>query len=126
MDRRAFIAGTLALLAAPLGAKAQPTRVYRVGVVHQGGVYQQSVDGLRDGLRELGLEDGKQVAFDIRDTKPDAKAIEAAAKSLEAAKVDLIVSIGSLPTLTVKRATQSVWIVFYAGADPVKLALVES
>ena len=38
MDRRTFLAGTGAiLLAAPLAAEAQQTRVHRVGVVHQGG-----------------------------------------------------------------------------------------
>ena len=117
---------TLALLAAPLAVEAQQVRVYRVGVVHQGGAYLRAVDGLRDGLKELGFEEGKQVAFDVRDAKGDLKAVEAAAKSLEAAKVDLIVSVASSTTLAVKRATQSVRIVFYAGTDPVKLGLVES
>ena len=59
MDRRAFI-GRLAggLLAAPLAAEAQSTRVYRVGVILQGGPYLGAVDGLRKGLAELGLEEG--------------------------------------------------------------------
>jgi len=41
MDRRAFVAGTvaLALLAAPLAAEAQQARLYRVGVIRQGGHY---------------------------------------------------------------------------------------
>ena len=40
MDRRTFLAGTGAvLLAAPLAAEAQQARVYRVGVILQGGPY---------------------------------------------------------------------------------------
>jgi hypothetical protein len=35
MDRRAFLAGTLGRLAAPLAAEAQqPGKVYRIAVVH--------------------------------------------------------------------------------------------
>ena len=111
---------------APLVAGAQQPRVYRVGVVHQGGTYSEAVAGLREGLKELGFDEGKQVVFDVRDTKGDLKTIEVAAKSLEAAKVDLIVSVASSTTVAVKRATAQVRIVFYAGADPVKLGLVES
>jgi hypothetical protein len=61
MDRRAFIV-TLAggLLAAPLAAEAQLARVYHIGVILHGGLYFSAIDGLRDGLRELGLEEGKQ------------------------------------------------------------------
>ncbi len=41
----------LAALVCSTGAGAQSTRVYRVGVVLQGGPYVRAVDGLRDGLR---------------------------------------------------------------------------
>jgi len=51
MDRRAFLAGAGAFLVAPPAAEAQPARVYRVGVIIQGGPYAQAVEGLREGLR---------------------------------------------------------------------------
>jgi putative ABC transport system substrate-binding protein len=126
VERRAFVAGTLSLIAVPLAGEAQPTRVYHVGVVHQGGIHSEAVEGLREALTELGFEEGKQVVFDVRDTKGDLPAVEAAARALEAAKVDLIVSVSSSTTVAVKRATQSVRIVFFAGTDPVNLGLVES
>jgi putative ABC transport system substrate-binding protein len=84
------------------------------------------VEGLREALKELGFKEGQQLVLDVRDTKGDLKAVEVAAKSLEAAKVDLIVSVTSSATIAVKQATQSVPIVFYAGDDPVKLGLVSS
>ena len=121
MDRRVFVAGSLALLAAPLAAETQPARVYRVGVVHQGGAYSKAVVGLREALKELGFEEGKQVILDVHDVQGDLKSVEVAAKTLEAAKVDLIVSVSSSTTLAVKRATQSMPIVFYAGSNPVNL-----
>ncbi len=114
------------LLAAPLGAEAQPARVYRIGVVLEGGPYSAAVDGLRDGLRELGFEDGKQLVLHVRDVKGDLKSVEAAARSLEGEKVDLIYAVATSVTLAVKRATKRVPIVFYAGTDPVVVGLVES
>jgi putative ABC transport system substrate-binding protein len=127
MDRRAFL-GTLAggLLASPLAAEAQQARVYRVGVVLQGGPYSGAVDGLRKGLAELGLEEGKQLILHVRDGKGDLKAVEQAAGDLEREKVDLIFAVASTVTLAVKRATKTVPIVFYAGTDPVAVGLVES
>jgi putative ABC transport system substrate-binding protein len=116
----------LALLTAPLGVEAQQARLYRVGVIHHGGTYVPAIDGLRDGLRELGLEEGKQFVFHVRDTKGDLAAVEAAARSLEREKVDLIFTLATSVTLAAKRATKSVPIVFYAGSDPVSLGLVES
>ena len=51
MNRRAFVAGLGAVLAAPLAVEAQPARIYRVGVVLQGGVYSAAINGLRDGSK---------------------------------------------------------------------------
>jgi putative ABC transport system substrate-binding protein len=116
----------LALFAAPLAAGAQQAHVYRVGVVLQGGPYSAAIDGLRDGLRELGLAEGKQFVLHIRDLKSDLKSAEAASRSLEEEKVDLIYTLATSVTLAAKRATQSVPIVFYAGSDPVSVGLVES
>jgi len=116
----------LALFALPLAVEAQQARVYRVGVVLQGGLYFSAIDGLRDGLRELGLEEGKQFVLHVRDSKGDLKSVEAAARSLEGEKVDLIFAVTTSVTLAVKRATKSVPIVFHAGTDPVSSGLVES
>src|SRR5215468_11284691 len=110
----------MALLVAPLAAEAQTTGdVHRVGIIHLSGEHRVVVDGLRQGLRELGLEEGKHLVLDIRETKYDPKAIEAAARDLERGKVDLIYTITTPVTIAAKRATVHTPIVFYAGADPV-------
>ena len=116
----------LALFAVPLAVEAQQARAYRVGVVLQGGPYFAAIDGLRDGLKELGLEEGKQFVLHVRDTKGDLKSVEAAARSLEKEKVDLIWAAPTSVTLAAKRATKSVPIVFSSGSDPVSVGLVES
>src|SRR4029450_4533216 len=85
---------TIGLFAMPL-VEAQLGRIYGVGVVHQGGL-------------------------SVRDTKGDLTSVEAAAQSLEAKKVDVILSLATSVTLAVKRATKSVPIGFY-GSAPVVL-----
>jgi len=127
MERRAFLAGTGAvLLAAPLAAEAQQPRVHRVGVILQGGPYSGAVDGLRKGLAELGLEEGKHLILHVRDGKGDPKAAEQAAADLERERVDLMYAVTTSVTLAVKRATKTTPVVFYVGIDPVAVGLVES
>jgi putative tryptophan/tyrosine transport system substrate-binding protein len=127
VDRRAFVAGTLGLLAAPLVAAAQPPgNVRRVGIIHQGGPYEGFIEGLRQGLQELGLEDGKDIILEIRETKGDLTAVEAAARDLERRKVGLIYTVATSVTMAAKRATAQTPIVFFAGTDPVWAGLVES
>jgi putative ABC transport system substrate-binding protein len=96
-----------------------------VGIIYLSGHHRVIVDGLRQGLRELGLEEGKHVILDIREIG-DLKASEEAARDLERGKVDLIYTVTSDVTIPTKRATARTPIVFYVGADPVAAGLVES
>jgi putative ABC transport system substrate-binding protein len=115
------------LLAAPLAAEAQPSnRMWRIGVVLEGGPYVAALDGLRAGLTQLGFEEGKQYVLDVRDTQSDLRAVGPAARALEAEKVDVIYAVTTSVTLAVKQATTRVPIVFYAGGDPVAAGLVTS
>lgn len=125
-SRRQFLIAASILLAAPLVAKAQTDRIYRIGVVLQGGPYFSAIDGLRDGLQELGLEEGKQFVFHVRSAKGDLKAVETSARRLEEEKVDLIYALATSVTLAVKRATHDVPIMYYGGTDPVAFGLVQS
>jgi putative ABC transport system substrate-binding protein len=127
MNKRisAFVLATMLLAAIPL-AEAQQPSVYRVGVITAGGQWYETIDGLRAGLRKLGLEEGKQLILTIRDTKGDAKAAEEAARNFEQEKVALIYTTQTSVTILAKRATKDIPIIFCAGGDPVDLGLVES
>jgi hypothetical protein len=48
MNRRSFVTGLGAVLAVPVGVRAQEACVYRIGVIHQGGPYADALNGLRD------------------------------------------------------------------------------
>ena len=114
------------LLSLSLRAEAQQPKVYRVGVLLPGDAWYETIDGLRVGLKQLGLEEGKQFILAIRDMKGDVKAAEAAARNLEKEKVNVIYTTSTNVTIAARRATVDIPIVFNAGADPVVLGLVES
>ena len=128
IERRTFVKGlALGILAAPLGVEAQPAaKVYRVGVVLEGGPYYAAIDGLRAGLKEVGFEEGKQYVLHIRDVKGDLAAVAETARNLEQEKVDLIYTTATSVTLAVRRGTTKVPVIFYAGSDPVGSGLIQS
>jgi putative tryptophan/tyrosine transport system substrate-binding protein len=125
MDRRTFIAllGSAAIVQV---AEAQQAKVYRVGIILEGGPFYALIDGLKDGLRDLGFAEGRQYVLEIRDLKGDRKSAEEAARSLEREKVDLIYVIANSLAIAARRATTEIPIVFAVGSDPVATGLVES
>jgi putative ABC transport system substrate-binding protein len=128
MDRRAFL-GTVAggLLTTPLTIGAQPAdRPYQLGVILEGGPYLAALDGLRSGLKDLGLEEGRHFVLHVHDVKGDPNAVGPAARTLERQKVDLIYAVTTSVTLATRQATTRIPIVFYAGSDPVSAGLVQS
>jgi putative ABC transport system substrate-binding protein len=124
--RTGLLCIVIALMMCVARAGAQQAKIYRVGVITAGGAWYGTIDGLRAGLRELGLEEGKQFILVIRDTKGNAKAAEEAAKSFELEKVNLLYTTQTSVSIAAKRATAAIPIVFCAGADPIDLGLVES
>ena len=125
MDRRAFVAGTLGLLAAPLAAEAQPTgRIPRIGVLgtNDGPGWQ----AFRDALQSLGYLEGKTIAVDWRWAGSDASRLTDLAADLVRSQVELIVT-GSDPAPTAARnATRTLPIVMSGAGDPVASGLVAS
>jgi putative ABC transport system substrate-binding protein len=116
-----------AALATPLfRSEAQQAAIPGIGVILQGGPWYAVVEGLREGLRERRLLEGKQFVLDIRDAGGDSKAVEEAARSLERRKVALIYTVATSVTVVVRRSTTGIPIVFCAGTDPVAIGLVDS
>src|SRR3972149_2500567 len=117
---------TTALLSIVPFVEAQQPKVHRIGVILPGGPLYESIEGLKAGLKELGLEEGKQFSLTIRDTKGDTKIAEEAARSFEREKVNLLYALSTPVITAAKAATQNVPIVFCIGSDPVTGGLVDS
>jgi putative tryptophan/tyrosine transport system substrate-binding protein len=126
MITKTFIVSVLAYLLFPASASTQSAKPHRIGVIFPGGPLSQAIEGLKDGLRALGLDEGKTFTLTIRDTKSDVKVAEAAAKSFELEKVDLIYALSTGVITAVKAATTNSPIVFGIGTDPVSGGLVNS
>jgi len=127
--RRAFVAGCVALLAAPSAALPQPAgRVYRIGSLTRGGrdaaaPYNRA---LEEGLARLGWVGGGNVVYEHRyaDLKPERYPDLAA--DLVRLGVDLVVAPSTPAALAVRRATATIPIVTIVATDPVGAALVDS
>jgi putative ABC transport system substrate-binding protein len=107
-------------------AEAQQPKGYRVGVITTGGAWYETIDGLRAGLRQLGLEEGKQIILEIRDTKGNLEAVDEVARNLEREKVNLIYTTSTSVTIAARRATANIPLVFSVATDPVTVGLVDS
>ncbi len=103
---------------------AQQSKIPRIGVILPGGPLYDIVEGLRHGLSQFGLQEGKQFTLAIRDTKGDLKIAEEAARDFEREKVSLLYVLASSVIAAAKSATVSTPIVFCVGSDPVALGLV--
>lgn len=120
-----ILAATLAIVLG-VAAEAQQPKVYRIGVLVPGEAWYEIVDGLRAGLKELGLEEGKQFVLSIQDWKGSAKKAEEAARKFKQEKVNLIYATSTNSTIAARKETADIPIVFHAGTDPVVVGLVDS
>src|SRR5215470_4103536 len=130
IDRRTFLAGTGAvLLAAPLAAEAQQAgKVARIGLLSLNLVPNRHLgEAFRQGLRDLGYVEGRNVVIEYRDAEGKPERLPALAAELVALKVDVIVTGGGTPpALAAKQATKTIPIVFSSVPDPVTDKLVTS
>ena len=108
----------------PLQAQ-QPRRPARIGVLNAAwAATHPTVEGLKAGLRELGLEDGRDVTFDIRFTEGKLAAMPGAAEALVKAGVDVMFTSQEAATQAAKDATKTVPVVFTLVSDPVGAGFV--
>jgi putative ABC transport system substrate-binding protein len=127
MKRLAVILLCLAILAAPLVAGAQQARkVWRIGLFHVGLDHvPPSLDGLREGLKTRGYEEGKNIQLDFRNL-PDEEAARVTAREFVHENVDLIVAFEPQTVRAAKTATTTIPIVFLHVLDPVAAGFVAS
>jgi hypothetical protein len=100
MKRRAFLGLTLGALAAPLGASAQQAeKTWRIGWLGDGNRAAREANTLtplREGLRDLGWVEGKNIFIDARWSDGDRERLARDAADFVRLKVDVIVTHGTL------------------------------
>ena len=111
--------------AVPPDAPAQTAKRFRIGVVNTAlAPNAPMVEGLRAGLTQLGMQEGRDVSLDIRFTRGDLRAVSTAVEELAKARVDLIFANGAVAARAAKAATLTIPIVFTVVPDPVASGLV--
>ena len=127
MRRRTFITviGSVPL-AWPHATRAQQSKPARIGALYLGIADGESFrSGLREGLRELGYVEGRDIVFEFRSAEERLDRLPELAAELVRLKVDVIVALYVPCALAAKQATRDIPIVILAG-DPVETGIVPS
>src|SRR5262245_34380187 len=123
LGRRELLAALSGVAAAwPLSARAQQSKVPRVGIIDNAAIW----DHFRQGLRDLGYIEGRNIAIEYRSVKGSPDRLVAAATELAQLPVDVIVAYASPATQAAKQATTTIPIVMIAIGDPVRAGFVAS
>lgn len=130
MNRRDTVLALAALGAAPLAcyAQQQTGKIARIGRLspQSAPTDSHSFEALRNGLRDLGWIEGRNIAFEYRAADGNFDRLSELAAELVRLNVDVIVS-GSTPgALATKMATATIPIVMVTTGDPVASGLVSS
>ena len=118
---------TLFALCFPVGAQ-EPTRVPGIGYLSGSppSAIAEHNEAFRQGLRELGYIEGKNIVIEWRSAEGKADCLPALATELVRLKVDVIVTSAAGLTRAAKAATNTIPIVFAQDSDPVADGFVVS
>jgi putative ABC transport system substrate-binding protein len=121
------IAALLFVLCGPALAQ-QPKKVPRIGylTVPSASAQAPRLEAFRQGLRELGYVEGKNMLVEYRFAEGKLDRVPGLGAELVSLQVDVIVSAGLTPTRTVKQATSTIPIVMAQDDDPVGNGFVTS
>jgi putative ABC transport system substrate-binding protein len=118
----------VSVLAVGVIAEAQPTKIPRIGYLtgNSPSTNAARIEAFRQGLRELGYVEGKNIIIEWRYAEGKADRLPALAAELVRVKVEVIVTTGPGPTRAAKEATTTIPIVMAQDPDPVGNGFVAS
>jgi len=133
LDRRSFVASLVAIAialaqAAPSRANESSTKLHRIGFLGNSTAALEAnlVGPFRDGLRELGYVEGRDIAIEYRWAEGDYERFPRLVAELLAVPVEIIVTAGTPSAQAVQRASRTIPLVMVAVGDPVGTHLVAS
>ena len=119
-------------LCLPVGAQ-QPKTVPRIGYLSRDlhpadsrAPSPRNLDAFRQGLRELGYIEGKNIIIEYRYSDGRNERMPALAEELVRLKVDIIVADSYLAARDAKKVSTTIPIVITSGADPIATGLAAS
>jgi len=111
------------LLCAASSAWGQGAKIFKIGILTDAMVpWHSTTEGFRDGLKELGYVNGKNVIFEARAAQGDMTRVPMLVAELVQQKPDLILCVSD----ACRKEAGPIPMVFVQVSDPVRLGLVES
>jgi len=106
----------------------QPAKIPRVGYLNASSPSTNTarIEAFRQGLRELGYVEGKNIVIEYRAAEGKLDRLPALAAELVSLKVDVIVTAGPPATRSAKEVTVTIPIVMAQDSDPVANKFVAS
>jgi putative tryptophan/tyrosine transport system substrate-binding protein len=119
---------TIILLTVYLAEARQPTKIPRIGYLNTASLSANAdrIEALRQGLRELGYVEGKNIVIEYRFGEGKLDRLPAMVAELVRLKVDVIVTGGPSATRAAKEASATIPIVMATNTDPVGDGFVAS
>jgi putative ABC transport system substrate-binding protein len=130
MTRREILAllGVVAFAATSAAAAQEPGKPRRIGFLGNSteALEAHLVGAFRDGLRDLGYVEGRNIAIEYRWAEGQYEHLAPLIAELAASKVEIIVTAGTPAALAVRRAAPSTPLVMVAVGDPIGTGLAAS
>ena len=127
MNKRKLCSFALCVMLLALCSSAEAQQPKKVPVIgYLGGSGASRIDAFRQGLRELGYVEGKNIVIEYRYSEGKLDRLNELAAELVRLKVDVIVTRGSAATRAAKAATSTIPIVMTLDPDPVGNGFVAS
>ena len=126
---KSFVIAILTILVASsigLAAGESADKIPRIGILFIGGRDQPHLETFKQGLRERGYTEGKNIVLDYRYAEGKVDRLPSLANELVQLKVNVIVTTSGNSARAAAGATRTIPIVLTTGADPIKAGLAES
>src|SRR5262245_38131911 len=106
----------------------QPTKIWKIGVLvsDSAALNASRAEGLRQGLKDFGYEEGKNITLEYRYAEGKLNRLSELAAELVHSKVDVIVVGGTRVAVAAHRATKTIPIVVSGAGDLVAAGLVRN
>ncbi len=130
MTKKTILLALCSLLLAqcPAAEAQQPAKIPRIGFLNTNvaAAFTARTEGFRQGLRELGYVEGKNILIEYRYAEGKLDRLPSLAAELVRLKVDVIVTAVSSSTRSAKEATNTIPIVMAQDNDPVGNGFIAS
>jgi len=129
VNRRETVAALLALVATPRWLRAAEEKRPRIGYLVLEPIRElpsRERQAFLDGLRDIGLRDGQSLDIVYRSAENEPEFLGPMCEELVRDGVDVLATVGALPTLACLRTTRTTPIVFLAAGDPIGIGAAET